>query len=114
LFIYLESIELKLCELNRYFLLFADYAVQIFHDALRSGQHKCYLRPDTRMPMMYIDDCLRALWEIMVAPEEKLKTRTYNVTAMSFTPEEIAAELRKHVPGLEVAYKPDQRQKIGQ
>jgi threonine 3-dehydrogenase len=50
----------------------------------------------------------------MVAPEEKLKTRTYNVTAMSFTPEEIAEELRKHVPGLEVSYKPDQRQKIGE
>ncbi|XP_065332194.1 L-threonine 3-dehydrogenase, mitochondrial [Cloeon dipterum] len=89
-----------------------DYAVQIFHDALRTGQHKCYLRPDTRLPMMYIDDCLRALWEFMVAPEEQLKTRTYNVTAMSFSPAEIADELRKHVPGLEVTYKPDQRQKI--
>lgn len=66
------------------------------------------------MPMMYIDDCLRALMEIMVAPEEQLKTRTYNVTAMSFTPEEIAQELRKHVPGLEVSYNPDQRQVIGE
>lgn len=52
--------------------------------------------------------------EIMVAPEEQLKTRTYNVTAMSFTPEEIAHELRKHVPGLEVSYSPDQRQVIGE
>ncbi len=64
-----------------------DYAVQIFHDALASGRHSCYLRPDTRLPMMYIDDCLRSLYEMMTAPEESLSCRTYNVAAMSFTPE---------------------------
>ncbi|KAF4524720.1 hypothetical protein B566_EDAN013955 [Ephemera danica] len=88
------------------------YAVQIFHDALRTGQYECYLRPDTRLPMIYIEDCLRALWEIMVAPVEQLKTRTYNVTAMSFTPAELADALRKQVPGLEVSYRPDGRQHI--
>jgi threonine 3-dehydrogenase len=96
-----------------YFLFFLDYAVQIFHDALRSGRYECYLRPDTRLPMIYIEDCLRALWEIMVAPEDQLRSRTYNVTAMSFTPAELADALRKQVPGLEVTYRPDGRQHIG-
>ena len=63
--------------------------MQIFHDALTTKVHKCYLRPDTRLPMMYIDDCLRGTVEYMMAPKEKLSTRTYNVHAMSFTPEEI-------------------------
>jgi threonine 3-dehydrogenase len=53
----------------------SDYAVQIFHDALKTGRHTCYLKPDTRLPMMYIDDCLRSLFEMMVAPEEKLTSR---------------------------------------
>ena len=70
-----------------------DYAVQIFHDALTTKLHKCYLRPDTRLPMMYIDDCLRGTIEYMMAPREKLSTRTYNVHAMSFTPEEIFDEV---------------------
>ena len=65
----------------------SDYAVQIFHDALTTGRHRCYLRPDARLPMMYIDDCLRALYEMMTAREEDLSCRTYNVAAMSFTPE---------------------------
>lgn len=89
-----------------------DYAVQIFHDALRTGKFQCYLRPDTMMPMMYIDDCLRSVVEFMEFPSEKLAMRTYNVTAMSFTPEEIAAEVKKYVPELEVTYKPDSRQNI--
>ena len=71
-----------------------DYAVQIFHDALTTGHHKCYLRPDTRLPMMYIDDCLRGTIEYMMAPKEQLSTRTYNVHAMSFTPEEIFDEVK--------------------
>ena len=67
--------------------LFSDYAVQIFHDALTTGKHTCYLNPDTRLPMMYIDDCLRSLYEMMTADENDLSCRTYNVAAMSFTPE---------------------------
>ena len=54
-----------------------DYAVSIFHDALKTGKHKCYLRPDTRLPMMYIDDCLRSLHEMMIAPKENLSTRYF-------------------------------------
>ncbi|KAI8036778.1 L-threonine 3-dehydrogenase, mitochondrial [Drosophila gunungcola] len=89
-----------------------DYAVAVFHDALRHGKYNCYLRPDTRLPMMYIEDCLRALLEFMRAPNEQLKRRVYNVTAMSFTPEELFAQLGKHVPNLHVTYQPDSRQLI--
>ncbi|XP_037068115.1 L-threonine 3-dehydrogenase, mitochondrial-like isoform X2 [Pollicipes pollicipes] len=89
-----------------------DYAVQIFHDAVTTGKFSCYLRPDSKLPMMYIDDTLRALWEIMVAPESRLRCRTYNVTAMSFTPEELVRAVREHIPELEVSYRPDSRQKI--
>ncbi|XP_033156951.1 L-threonine 3-dehydrogenase, mitochondrial [Drosophila mauritiana] len=89
-----------------------DYAVAVFHEALRNGKYTCYLRPDTRLPMMYIEDCLRALLEFMRAPNEQLKRRVYNVTAMSFTPEELFAQLGRHVPNLHVTYKPDSRQLI--
>uniref|UniRef100_A0A0K8WG63 L-threonine 3-dehydrogenase, mitochondrial n=1 Tax=Bactrocera latifrons TaxID=174628 RepID=A0A0K8WG63_BACLA len=89
-----------------------DYAVAIFHEALRSGKYTCYLRPDTRLPMMYIEDCLRALLEFMRAPSVNLKRRVYNVTAMSFTPEELVDELSSYVSNLHVTYKPDSRQDI--
>lgn len=85
----------------------------IFHEALRTGRFECYLKPDTRLPMMYVEDCLRALHEFMAAPEELLKRRTYNVTAMSFTPEELVNKLAPHIPELSVTYKPDSRQDIG-
>lgn len=84
----------------------------IFFEALKSGKYDCYLKPDTRLPMMYIEDCLRSLHEFMIAPEEKLKSRVYNVTAMSFTPEELANELANHIPELHVSYRPDSRQAI--
>ncbi|KAB7506498.1 L-threonine 3-dehydrogenase, mitochondrial [Armadillidium nasatum] len=90
-----------------------DYAVQIFHDAIAGNEFECYLEPDTRLPMMYIDDCLRSLWEMLTTPEELLKRRTYNVTAMSFTPKELVEEVKKHVPTLTVSYEPDSRQNIG-
>lgn len=84
-----------------------DYAVQIFHDALSTGHHECYLRPDTRLPMMHISDCHRATVEFMQAPESQLSLRTYNIAAMSFTPEEVAQEIRKHLPHLKITYSPD-------
>ncbi|XP_067648391.1 L-threonine 3-dehydrogenase, mitochondrial [Eurosta solidaginis] len=89
-----------------------DYAVAIFHEALRSGKYTCYLQPNTRLPMMYIEDCLRALLEFMRTPSERLKRRVYNVTAMSFTPEELVGKLSRYVPNLHVTYKPDGRQAI--
>ncbi|CAL8299763.1 unnamed protein product [Boreogadus saida] len=87
--------------------LCADYAVQIFHDAVSTGNHECYLRSDTRLPMMHISDCHRATVEFMHAPESQLSLRTYNIAAMSFTPEEVALEIQKHVPEFKVTYKPD-------
>ena len=90
-----------------------DYAVHIFHEALRTGKYKCYLRPDTRMPMIYLPDCLRATVELLEAPAEKLNMRTYNISAISFTPEELANELKKFIPTLKMEYEPDERQAIG-
>ncbi|KAM4040425.1 L-threonine 3-dehydrogenase, mitochondrial-like isoform 1-T3 [Anomaloglossus baeobatrachus] len=84
-----------------------DYAVQIFHDAMKTGRFICNLKPDTRLPMMYIDDCLRATMEVLEAPAESLTMRTYNINAMSFSPEELAQEVRKHLPELEVVYNVD-------
>ncbi|KAM6149635.1 L-threonine 3-dehydrogenase, mitochondrial-like [Erethizon dorsatum] len=81
-----------------------DYAVQIFHDAVKSGKFECNLKPSTRLPMMYVDDCLRATLEFMEAPAESFSMRTYNVTAMSFTPEELAQEITKHVPEFHITY----------
>ncbi|KAK3727824.1 hypothetical protein QZH41_008244 [Actinostola sp. cb2023] len=89
-----------------------DYAVHIFHEALRTGKYKCYLHKDTRMPMIYLPDCLRATVELLEAPQADLSCRTYNLSAISFTPEEIAEELQKHIPQLEMEYDPDERQLI--
>ena len=91
----------------------ADYAVHIFHEALKTGKYKCYLRPDTRLPMIYLPDCLRATVELLEAPTEKLNMRTYNISAISVTPEELADELRKFMPTLKMDYEPDERQAIG-
>ena len=91
-----------------------DYAVQIFHDAVKTGKFECNLKPDTRLPMMYIDDCLRATLEVMEAPADTLTMRTYNINAMSFTPEELAQEVQKQLPDLDVSYDIDHvRQAIG-
>ncbi|KAJ8687035.1 hypothetical protein QAD02_022829 [Eretmocerus hayati] len=89
-----------------------DYAVAVFHEALLHKQYECYLEPETRMPMMYIDDCLAALFQFLNAPSEQLSRRVYNVTAMSFTPEELFDEIKKHIPDLRISYKPDSRQNI--
>ncbi|XP_042189039.1 L-threonine dehydrogenase [Callorhinchus milii] len=90
-----------------------DYAVQIFHDAVKTGKFECYLEPKTKLPMMYIQDCLRATLEILEAPAEQLTMRTYNISAMSFTPEELVTEVRKNLTDLKITYKVDKvRQEI--
>lgn len=90
-----------------------DYAVDIFHKALESGTYECFLSEKTKMPMMYMDDAIRATIEIMEAPAENIKIRSsYNLAAISFTPEEIADEIKKHLPGFTITYEPDFRQKI--
>ncbi|XP_053205957.1 L-threonine 3-dehydrogenase, mitochondrial-like [Panonychus citri] len=91
-----------------------DYAVDIFHKALKFGHYKCYLKPDTRLPMIYIDDCLRALVEFMHVTPEQLPRRIYNITAMSFSPQELVQAIRKYIPDLEVSYEPDSRQQIAE
>lgn len=90
-----------------------DYAVEVFHEAIKTKKYECFLKNDTRLPMMYIDDAIRATIELMEAPSEKVKTRIgYNLSAMSFSPEELFEEIRKYIPDLETTYKPDFRQDI--
>ncbi|KAF1325192.1 L-threonine 3-dehydrogenase, partial [Globisporangium splendens] len=91
-----------------------DYAVEIFYDALKHGKYKCFLAPDARLPMMYMPDCLKATIALMQAPNEALTQRAYNVTAVSFTPAEIAASIKKVMPNFEITYEPDFRQQIAE
>jgi len=90
-----------------------DYAVHIFHEAIRNRSYESFLSEDTLLPMMYMPDALRATIGIMQAPAEKIKIRSsYNVAAMSFSPRDIAAEIAKHIPGFTISYNPDSRQQI--
>ena len=90
-----------------------DYAVDIYHKALEDGKYECFLRDDSKLPMMYMEDAIRATIEIMQADAETIKIRSsYNLAGISFTPAEIAAEISKHIPDFTITYKPDFRQKI--
>jgi len=90
-----------------------DYAVDIYHKALNEGKYECFLSENTALPMMYMDDAIRATVEIMQAPSESIKIRSsYNLSGVSFTPNQIAAEIKKHIPTFSISYKPDFRQKI--
>ncbi|HPW98403.1 MAG TPA: L-threonine 3-dehydrogenase [Flavobacterium sp.] len=90
-----------------------DYAVEIYHQALLKGKYKCFLSEDTALPMMYMDDAIKATIEIMQADADKIKIRSsYNLSGVSFTPKEIAEEIKKHIPEFRITYKPDFRQKI--
>lgn len=90
-----------------------DYAVDIFHQARKEGEYTCFLQKDTELPMMYMPDAIRATLDIMNAGKEKIAVRSsYNIAGFSFSPEEIAGEIRKHLPGFTIAYEPDFRQKI--
>ena len=92
-----------------------DYAVDIFHQAVLKGHYDCYIDRDTRLPMMYMDDAIRATIEIMQAPAESIRIRYgYNLSEMSFTPGEIFAEIKKHLPEFTINYTPDFRQKIAE
>jgi nucleoside-diphosphate-sugar epimerase len=90
-----------------------DYAVEIFHEALEEKKYECFLKEDTYLPMMYMPDAIRATIELMQAPADKISIRTsYNLSGMSFSPKEIAAEIEKHIPEFSIVYKPDYRQQI--
>ncbi len=90
-----------------------DYAVDIYHKALEKGKFECFLSEETKLPMMYMDDAIRATVEIMQADSDDIKIRSsYNLAGISFTPAEIAVEIKKHIPNFTITYKPDFRQKI--
>lgn len=90
-----------------------DYAVDIYYKAVADNKYTCFLSENTELPMMYMDDAIRATVGIMLADKEKIKIRSsYNLSAMSFTPKEIAAVIAREKPGFEISYEPDFRQAI--
>ncbi|MCC6369840.1 MAG: NAD-dependent epimerase/dehydratase family protein [Bacteroidia bacterium] len=90
-----------------------DYAVHIFHEALKNGRYESFLSEHTTLPMMHMEDAIRATIEIMQAPAEKIKIRgSYNLSGLSFSPKQIADEIKTHIPDFTITYKPDFRQAI--
>ena len=90
-----------------------DYAIEIFHEALKQNAYTSFLEKDAALPMMYMHDAIKATVEIMQAPSEAIKVRSsYNLAAISFTPEILAANISKHLPDFKISYDPDFRQAI--
>lgn len=90
-----------------------DYAVHIFYEALKHQKYECFLSENTALPMMHMEDAIRATIELMHSSIDNVKIRTsYNLSGLSFTPKEMAAEIKKHIPSFEISYKPDFRQAI--
>lgn len=90
-----------------------DYAVEIFYEAVKHGKYECFLSKDTMLPMMFMPDAIRATIELMQLPLGKMSIHTgYNLAGISFTPDQLADEIRKHIPEFKITYKPDFRQAI--
>ncbi|RMH68484.1 MAG: NAD-dependent epimerase/dehydratase family protein [Gemmatimonadetes bacterium] len=90
-----------------------DYAVEIFYEAIKHKKYNCFVSAETRLPMMYMPDAIKATLDIMHAPAEQIKIRTsYNLAAISFSAEELANEIKKHIPEFECTYEPDFHQAI--
>ena len=90
-----------------------DYAIEIFNEAIEEKKYQCFLNEDSYLPMMYMPDAIKATIELMEAPADKISIRTsYNISGMSFSPAEIAAEIKKHIPEFEITYESDYRQAI--
>lgn len=92
-----------------------DYAVEIYHKAIEEGRYTSFIAENTAMPMLYMDDAIAATIRLMQAPSEALSVRTsYNLGGMSFTPKQLAASIRREIPGFEIDYAPDFRQAIAE
>jgi nucleoside-diphosphate-sugar epimerase len=90
-----------------------DYAVEIYYEAVDKGRYTCFLKEDTKLPMMYMPDCIEGTIQLAEADFSKLKHHSdFNHAAMSFTPAEVAAEIKRHIPEFEITYEPDYRQEI--
>ena len=90
-----------------------DYAVDIYHKALKHNEYRCFLNADTTLPMMFIDDAIRATLSIMEAPKENITIRSsYNLAGLSFNPIDIAESITQHIPDFKITYQPDFRQDI--
>jgi nucleoside-diphosphate-sugar epimerase len=90
-----------------------DYAVEIYHSAVKQEKYSCFLNPETKLPMIFMDDAIRSTIELMQAPKKSVKTRTsYNLGSMSFSPNEIALEIQKLYPNFKMEYNVDFRQEI--
>ena len=90
-----------------------DYAVHIYHEAIKHQKYECFLSENTSLPMMYMPDAIKATIDLMHADAEKVKIRSsYNLSGMSFSPKEIAQEICNHYPDFKISYKPDSRQQI--
>lgn len=85
-----------------------DYAVEIFHEALKTQQYSCFLKAGTYLPMLYMPDAIEGTLQLMEAPADRISTHTsYNIHGMSFAPEELAAEIKRHIPAFEMTYDVD-------
>ena len=90
-----------------------DYAVEIYHKAITNATYECFLKEDTELPMMFMDDAINATINIMSADKDAIKIRSsYNLSAISFTPKEVANAIKKHIPEFKITYAPDYRQNI--
>ncbi len=90
-----------------------DYAVDIFHQAIKHGEYTCFLSEDRILPMMYMDDAIKATIGIMEVPCEKIKIRTsYNLSSLNFSPKHLEEEIKKHFPDFQIKYNPDERDEL--
>ena len=90
-----------------------DYAVHIFHEAIKNRHYDCFLSEDAELPMMYMPDAIKSILEIMSAPKEQITLRTsYNISGVSFTPKSLSEAIQKEMPDFTISYNPDYRDKI--
>jgi nucleoside-diphosphate-sugar epimerase len=92
-----------------------DYAVEIFYEAIRVGKYECFLSENTALPMMFMPDAIRGTIDLMEAEHDKVKIRSsYNLSGISFNPQQLADEIKKHIEDFTITYKPDFRQQIAE